>query len=169
MKQVSFDAFRTLRLPETNYIKPELFFTHLARVKEADGILFPEYRQVNPVVFALKRRIFPSLASQMPGHNKIEMTRAFMSVAPEHVPWTLMAPNEPVSAEHLWQRMALPFAARIPKSSMGDGAFLIENRADWQHYLNLTPSLYVQELLPIDLDLRSLWVSDRMLGGFWRR
>ncbi|WP_020682020.1 ATP-grasp domain-containing protein [Marinobacterium rhizophilum] len=169
MKLVSFDAFRTLRLPETNYIKPELFFTHLARVKEADWVLFPEYWQVNPVVFALKRRIFPSLASYLLGHNKIEMTRAFMSVAPEHVPWTLVAPNEPVSAEHLWQQMALPFVAKIPKSSMGDGVFLIENRADWQHYLNLTPSLYVQEFLPIDRDLRIVWVGDRVLGGFWRR
>lgn len=41
MKLVSFDAFRTPRLPESHYIKPELFFTHLAEVREADWVLFP--------------------------------------------------------------------------------------------------------------------------------
>ncbi|NVK43633.1 MAG: hypothetical protein HWE39_20505 [Oceanospirillaceae bacterium] len=169
MKLVSFDAFRTLRLPETNYIKPELFFTHLTDVREADWVLFPEYWQINSLVFGLKRRIFPSMASYLIGHNKIEMTRAFMAVAPEHVPWTLMAANDPTSAEELWQQMALPFVAKIPKSSMGEGVFLIENRDDWQRYLALTPSLYVQEWLPIDRDLRIVWIGDRVLGGFWRR
>lgn len=169
MKLVSFDAFRTLRLTEARYIKPELFFTHLNEVSEADWVLFPEYWQVNPIVFGQKKRIFPSLASYLIGHNKIEMTRAFMTVAPEHVPWTLMAPNEPTAAEDLWNRMALPFVAKIPKSSMGEGVFLIENRDDWQRYLSLTTSLYVQEWLPIDRDLRIVWVGDRVLGGFWRR
>ncbi|GGO78201.1 hypothetical protein GCM10011348_09550 [Marinobacterium nitratireducens] len=169
MKLVSFDAFRTLRLPETHYIKPELFFTHLADLREADWVLFPEYWQINPLVFGLKRRIFPSLASYLIGHNKIEMTRAFMAVAPEHVPWTLTAPNDPTSAERLWQQMALPFVAKIPKSSMGEGVFLIESQDDWQRYLKLTPSLYVQEWLPIDRDLRIIWIGDRVIGGFWRR
>lgn len=168
MQLVSFDAFRTLRLPAAHYIKPELYFTQLNDVRDADWVLFPEYWQINSILFGLKKRIFPSLASYLLGHNKIEMTRAFMTVAPEHVPWTLINGNVSGAADAIWQRMSLPFVAKVPKSSMGDGVFLIETRDDWERYLAVTPSLYVQEYLPIDRDLRIVWIGDRVIGGFWR-
>lgn len=46
--------------------------------------------------------------------------------------------------------------------------FLIETRADWQRYLAQTPVIYAQEYLPIDRDLRIVWVGNRIIGGYWR-
>jgi len=64
--------------------------------------------------------------------------------------------------------MPLPFVAKIPKSSMGEGVFLIENQTDWNRYLQLTQAIYAQEYLSIDRDLRIVWVGDQIVGGYWR-
>lgn len=168
MKLISFDALRTLNYPSQTYIKPELFLKHQTEVSEADWVLFPEYWQLNTLVFAMGANIFPSLSSYLIGHNKIEMTRAFMAVAPEHVPFTMIHANTPEQAEKVWQAMPLPFVAKIPKSSMGEGVFLIENRADWHQYCLKSDVLYAQEYLPIDRDLRIVVIGDQVVGGYWR-
>lgn len=168
MKCVSFDAFRTLHLPNIHYIKPDHLFRERQAVEEADWVLFPEYWQINALVFGLKKRIFPSLSSYLIGHDKVQMTRAFQLVIPEHIPWTLIESNDDQHARQVWDLMALPFVAKIPKSSMGQGVFLIENRADWNAYLAQTPVIYAQELLPIDRDLRLVVVGGKLVAGFWR-
>ena len=71
MQCVSFDAFRTLRLPDTLYIKPEQMFRHKSELAAADWVLFPEYWQLGGLLFGLKSRIFPSLASYLLGHDKV--------------------------------------------------------------------------------------------------
>jgi len=169
MNLVSFDALRTLKLPGATYIKPELFLRHLALLRSADWVLFPEYWQVNTLVLGLHCRIFPSHATYLLGHDKIEMTRAFAAIAPEHVPETLIEANDPACAARVWERLPLPFVAKIPRSSMGEGVFLIRGRGDWQRYLTQTPSIYAQEYLPIDRDLRLVVVGNRLVGGYWRR
>lgn len=168
MQCISFDALRTLSLPDTRYLKPELLFAHRADIEKTDWVLFPEYWQLGALQFGLKARIFPSLSSYLLGHNKIEMTRAFQVVAPRHVPWTEIAANTPSQAEAIWELMPRPFVAKIPKSSMGQGVFLIENDAQWQSYRAQTDVLYVQELLPIDRDLRIIVVGNRVVNAFWR-
>jgi ribosomal protein S6--L-glutamate ligase len=168
MRLVSFDALRTLKLPDTTYIKPELFIQQLPLIRSADWVLFPQHWQVNALVYGLRQRIFPSQASYLLGHDKIEMTRAFHAVAPEHVPETLIEPNDAAGAERVWERVTRPFVAKIPRSSMGERVFLIHDRSDWQRYLAQTPVIYAQEHLPIDRDLRIVYVGNRIVGGFWR-
>lgn len=168
MKLISFDALRTLKFPSHTYIKPELFFRHKDDIQAADWVLFPEYWQVNPLVFGLKARIFPSLPSYLIGHNKVEMTRVFETLVPEHVPFTLVHGNTPDKAEAIWAAMPLPFVAKIPKASMGEGVFLVENRADWNAYCNKTDILYAQEYLPIDRDLRLVVIGEKVVSGYWR-
>lgn len=168
MKLVSFDALRTLGIPNQTYLKPEQMFDQIDLIRQADGILFPEYWQVNPLLYGLKARIFPSQATYLIGHNKIEMARCFQTVAPAHVPYTLINANTPNQSEEIWEQMPLPFVAKIPKSSRGQGVFLIETRQQWQHYLAMTPVIYVQEYLQIDRDLRIIWVGDRIVAGYWR-
>ena len=168
MQLISFDPYRTLNFAETEYIKPELMNNHLDKLIAADGILFPQYWQINQLTFGLKKRIFPSAASYYIGHDKVEMTRCFQIVAPEAVPWTVIEANTATAAEQVWDMMPLPFVAKIPKSSMGNGVFLIESRADWNRYLQQSPVIYAQEYLPIDRDLRIVWVGDRIIGGYWR-
>lgn len=168
MNLISFDPLRTMNLPGVHVIKPAHFFRQVDRIRAADWVLFPEYWQVNALVFGLKRRIFPSLAAYLLGHDKVEMTRGFLSVAPNHVPETLILSVSPGNADAAWDQMNLPFVAKIPRSSMGSGVFLIDSREDWKRYLAQTPVIYVQELLPIDRDLRIVSVGGRIVGGFWR-
>ncbi len=168
MNLISFDACRTLGFSRTDYIKPELMNNHLDKLIEADGVLFPQYWQVNALTYGLKKRIFPSAASYHIGHDKVEMTRCFQMLCPQHVPWTLIAANTPAEADRVWEQMPSPFVAKIPKSSMGEGVFLIESLADWQAYLAQSPVIYAQEYLPIDRDLRIVWVGDQIVDGYWR-
>ncbi|MFS8541302.1 MAG: hypothetical protein LOD89_04345, partial [Tissierellales bacterium] len=75
MRFVTFNPFRTLGIPNVTYIKPENMFKEVERIKEADFILFPEYWQVNALVYGLKKNIFPSISTYHLGHNKVETTR----------------------------------------------------------------------------------------------
>jgi len=168
MGWISFDPLRTLGFPDTRYLKPDPRFSDRELLSQADWILFPEYWQVNALVYGYKRRIFPSHASYLLGHDKIEMTRAFTAVAPRHVPETHIAANTPEKASELWDHMLLPFVAKIPRSSQGQGVWLIESSADWKDYLAVTDMLYVQEHLPIDRDLRIVRVGKEILAAYWR-
>lgn len=168
MSRVSFDLFRTLGLQDCVHIKPSRFFESRSLIEQAEWVLFPEYWQVNALVFGLNRRIFPSLPSYLIGHDKIEMTRAFLTVAPAHVPETRIAANTPFDAEEIWREMSLPFVAKLPRSSQGEGVWKIETRADWQAYVARGGVLYAQEYLPIDRDIRVVVVGREVLGAYWR-
>lgn len=168
MRLVSFDIFRTLGFPDTTVLKPENFLKHKDELREADWVLFPEYWQLNALVHGLKCRVFPSISSYRIGHDKVEMTRAFQTVVPEHTPWTIISANEPRERDDIWNSMVLPFVAKLPKSSMGEGVWLIENREDWRRYCGRTDVLYVQEYLPLDRDARVVVVGDKVLTAYWR-
>jgi len=168
MKLVSFDALRTLNLPDTTYIKPELFYRELPLIRSADWVLFPQYWQLNTLVFGLGARVFPSQATYLLGHDKVEMTRVFTAIAPRHIPETLIEANDADGAARAWERMSVPFVAKLPRSSQGAGVYLIRDRGDWLRYLARTPVIYVQEYLPIDRDLRIVVVGRSVIGGYWR-
>lgn len=165
---VSFDIFRTLSFPDTRVLKPEQMFAEKELLRSADWVLFPEYWQLNALVHGLKCRVFPSLASYQIGHNKIEMTRAFQMLVPGNTPFTMIEANGPQEREKIWDAMPLPFVAKLPRASMGDGVWLIENRGDWQRYCECTDVLYAQEYLPIDRDLRIVVIGDRVVTAYWR-
>lgn len=168
MRLVSFDILRSLDIPGVRFIKPDHYFRELDAVREADWVLYPEYWQVNSLLYGLKKRIFPSAASYHLGHNKIEQTRALMTVAPQHVPWTEILPAIDSSIEHILDLFTFPFVAKVARSSMGDGVFRIESRADLLRYAEHNPVLYVQEYLPIQRDLRVVWVGKEVLTAYWR-
>lgn len=168
MRLVSFDAFRTLGMPGIQHCKPEHMFRQKALIEDADWVLFPEYWQVNALIYGLKARIFPSPASYSLGHNKIEMTRVFEMLCPEHVPTTLILANSPDNRQRILSEMSFPFVAKEIKNSMGRGVFLIEGRADFEHYCHQVETLYVQEYLPIDRDMRLILMGDKVIAGYWR-
>ena len=165
---ISFNVFRTLGLEGVTVLKPESYLQHQQALQEAPWVLFPEYWQVNALVFGLGCRIFPSLSSYLIGHDKIEMTRAFQAVAPRHTPWTLIAANTDTEAERLWDTMILPFVVKLPKASMGEGVWLVNDRADFERYRTLTEILYVQEYLPIVRDIRVIVVGGKLVAAYWR-
>lgn len=168
MHLVSFDVFRTLGFPNTRTLKPEHFFRYQAELAGADWVLFPEHWQLNALIYGMGCRVFPSQASYLIGHNKIEMTRAFQAIVPENIPTTHILANTPANAERLWQEMLLPFVAKQAKSSMGEGVWLIEEREQWLTYLEKVDTLYVQEWLPINRDIRVVVVGDQVLAAYWR-
>lgn len=168
MGWVSFDIFRTLGFDDTVQLKPAAIFQQKELIASAEWVLFPEYWQINALVFGLGANIFPSLPSYLLGHNKIEMTRAFNCVCPGNTPLTEIAANTPDEAERVWQLMATPFVAKLPKSSRGEGVWLVESRSDWRRYLAETDVIYAQEYLPIDRDIRVVYVGDDVVGAYWR-
>lgn len=168
MRLVTFDPFRTLGLPGVRYIKPEHMHRHLDELREADWLLFPEYWQLNTLHYVLKRPIFPNPGSYHLGHDKVEMTRAFQAACPDHLPDTEILPNTPENVAALPLRWSYPFVAKIPRASMGLGVFLIEDEAQWHAYVEQTPVLYVQELLPLERDLRVVLVGSEVVASYWR-
>lgn len=169
MRLISFDPFRTLRLPGVTYIKPEHYQQHLSLIESADWVLFPEYWQVNSLYYGLHKRIFPSIASYHLGHDKVEMTRAFQTVCPEAVPQTLILANTPSNRQLVLDHLDYPFVAKEIKNSRGHGVFLIENPQQWQAYQEANEVLYVQEYLPIQQDMRIVVIGQRVVAGYWRR
>ena len=141
MRLVSFDALRSLEIPGAHYIKPELYFRHLDEVKAAERVLFPQYWQVNSLVYALKKRIFPSAASYHLGHDKVEQTRAFGAMCPANVPWTEILPSTAHAIEQVLDTFTFPFVAKEVRSSMGQGVFLIERRGQFLAYAARNPVL----------------------------
>lgn len=172
MKLVSFNLFRTLGLPSAQYIKPEQYqkspSAYADIISSADWLLFPEYWQLNGLIYGLNAKIFPSEASYRIGHDKIEMTRLCQIIAPNHVPQTHIAANTPENSETVWSQVYLPFVAKLPKSCQGAGVWLIQNRDDWQKYLLQTDVIYVQEYLPIEKDLRIVVVGGEIIAAYWR-
>lgn len=168
MRLLSFDPFRTLGMPGVTYVKPERYLDHLPEIQAADWLLFPEYWQVNGLVYAHKKRIFPSLASYHLGHDKIEMTRAMQGRWDAHLPRTLIGPSTPFERDHILDELGLPLVAKAVRSSEGRGVRLIADEAAWRDHCQQHDVLYAQEYLPMDRDLRLVVIGRRVVAGYWR-
>jgi glutathione synthase/RimK-type ligase-like ATP-grasp enzyme len=84
----------------------------------------------------------------------------FRASVPQHTPQTLIKANDESNREWVWREMDKPFVAKLPKSSMGQGVWLIESTFDWRRYCAMADVLYVQEYLPIERDLRVVVVGN---------
>lgn len=172
MKLISFNPYRTIGIPNITYIKPENMFREIESIKEADYILFPEYWQVNLLVYGLKKKIFPNINTFHLGHNKVEMTRGLWTTFPENVPYTrIMGSNqEGISSiiDTVEEEFSYPCVAKEIKNSMGQGVFLIDDKKELMEYINRNETLYIQEKLPIDRDLRVVYVGNKVIAAYWR-
>ncbi len=168
MRLISFEPLRTLEIPGVINVKPQDWLRRKDEIMAADALLFPEYWQVNALVYAWRRRIFPSIASYHLGHDKIEMTRAFEAVCPAHVPFTRILPSTPASLEQILDEFIFPCVAKLVRSSMGQGVTLIESRAALQAYAQANEVLYIQERLQIHRDLRVVVIGGRVVTAYWR-
>ncbi|TSB46302.1 ATP-grasp domain-containing protein [Alkalicoccobacillus porphyridii] len=168
MKLVTFNPFRTIGMPGLHYVKPENMFAEKQQIMDADVCLFPENWQVNSLVYGMKKRIFPSIQSIQLGFNKIEMTRALWSVAPELVPKTAILGRNRDTFQKVLMDFPFPFVAKEIRSSMGKGVFLIENEQQFREYSDANPTYYIQEYLPIERDLRVCIVGEKAIASYWR-
>jgi len=168
MRLVSFNPYRTLGLPGVTYLKPEELFARREQVAAADWILFPETWQINTLLYGLKKRTFPSSNTYHLGYDKIEMTRAFWSVAESHVPETAILPSNDNALAEIRERFELPVIVKDVRSSMGRGVFLVEAWSELRTLAARMEVLYVQEYLPIERDLRVVVIGDHIVGAYWR-
>jgi len=169
MNLVSLDPLRSLGIPCAFACRPDDLFRHRQQILAADCVLFPRTWQLNVLAYAWKRRTFPNYASYDIGYDKIEMTRAFMAVAPEHCPHTLILPASPAGAAVAAEELGFPLVVKHPRSSMGRGVELIESRSALNAWVARSDVLYAQEYLPSTADLRVVWVGDRVVTAYWRR
>ncbi len=172
MRLVTFDPFRTLDIPGVRYVKPELYRKHLPEVLAADWLLFPEYWQVNALLYAHRKRIFPSAASYHLGHDKVEMTRALEARWPANVPATLIRPATDRDAAEILDTLGLPLVVKEVRSSEGRGVRLIADERVWRDHCHdcrlRGQPLYAQEHLPIDRDLRLVVIGRDVVAAYWR-
>ena len=168
LELITFDPLRTLDIPGARYLKPEAWFRHKDLVHAAHWVLFPEYWQVNPLVYAWKKRIFPSVSSYHIGHDKVEMTRGLEAVCPAHLPMTRILPATDGGIAQVLDEFSFPMVAKEVRSSMGIGVSLIEDRRSLLRHAERHPVLYIQEYLPITRDLRVVYVGDQVVTAYWR-
>jgi ribosomal protein S6--L-glutamate ligase len=169
MNLVSFDPLRGLGIPCSATFRPEDLFLRREQIAAADCVLFPRTRQLNVLAYAWKLRIFPSYPSFDVGYDKVEMTLAFLAIAPEHCPQTLILPASPAGANEAVAELGFPMVVKHPRRSMGRGVELIESRAELDAWIARADVLYAQEYLPSTADLRVVWVGDRVVTAYWRR
>ncbi|HXH64142.1 MAG TPA: hypothetical protein VNH42_01375 [Mariprofundaceae bacterium] len=169
MRLVSFNLFRSLGIPGVEYIKPSEMYARRMSISQADWVLFPETWQLNTLLYAYGKRIFPSPASYHLGTDKVQMTRAFWAVCPEHVPHTRIEANDAAGRQAILEAFAFPFVAKEVRHSMGRGVHLIGDAADWRRHAEANAVLYAQELLPIERDLRIVVIGRRAVAAYWRQ
>lgn len=169
MKLVSFDPLRSIDIPGVHPLKTgDIWEPRDKMILEADWVLFPKYWQVNTLVYALHKKIFPSVNSYHLGLNKVEMTRALQAVCPENVPDTLILPPDKNAADKILEHFCFPFVAKVIKSSMGLGVYLINNSEELEKYICANDTIYVQEFLPIKRDIRVVYIGERVITAYWR-
>lgn len=85
-----------------------------------------------------------------------------------HLPGVVaLKPADSEGASMAVNLLGFPMIVKEPRSSMGNGVFLVRS---WQELVQLAERvdvLYVQEVLPIDRDLRVVWVGDRIVTAYW--
>lgn len=143
-------------------------FMHIDEIREAEYILFPEYWQVNTLYYGLKKEIFPSISTYHLGHTKVEMTRVLQATFPQHIPYTLIRANTVVNQQEILDTFPFPFIAKDIRNSMGRGVYFIQGPSDFLKYVETHDVLYVQELLPIEKDMRIVYVGDQVIEAYWR-
>ena len=168
MRLITFDPYRALGIPNVTYIKPELIMAKREQIEDADWVLFPEYWQVNLLHYVWGKKIFPSISTYHLGHDKVEMTRALQAAVPQHVPYTVITASSDTAHESIMEQFDFPFVAKEIRSSMGRGVHLITNPAQLKEYIEGNDVLYIQEYLPIDRDLRIVYVGDKVVFSYWR-
>ena len=118
MRLITLDPLRTLDVPGTRPLKPEQMFRESELIKSADWVLFPEYWQVNALVYAWKKKIFPSINTYHMGHDKVELSRALQALCPGNVPQTLILPRTPSSEEVILDQLCFPMVAKEVRNSI---------------------------------------------------
>ena len=88
-------------------------------------------------------------------------------VCPQNIPYTEILSNAPINQEYILDMLdmfSFPFCSKEIKS-MGYGVYLIEDKVI-SFLLDTNEILYIQEKLPIDRDMRIIYVGDEVIASY---
>ncbi len=165
---ISFNPHRSIGVPGARYIKPDQMYRFSREILDVKTVLFPEYWQINSLIYAFKKSIFPSPATYHLGYNKIEMTRALKAFKPECIPKTIIQSDHFSSYEALADELGHPFVCKEIRNSSGLGVYLIDSKETFQAYRRCNPILYVQELIQNERELRVVIIGDEIADIYWK-
>jgi ribosomal protein S6--L-glutamate ligase len=116
---------------------------------------------------AMGKRTFPSYHTYKCVQDKIKQTALFEMLGISHPRTRVFYGKHQKNT--ITDHFTFPFVAKIPRgSAMGRGVYLIRQKEDLQHYLELTDVAYIQAYLPVDRDIRVVIIGDRVVHGYWR-
>jgi ribosomal protein S6--L-glutamate ligase len=134
-------------------------------LRQANTVYYPS-ALYEDVFLALGKRVFPANYYRYMG-DKIKQTELFTLLDIPHPRTRIYYGSQKV--RRILGDFTLPFIAKIPRgSSKGRGVFLLRTRADLNRYLAESSPAYIQELLPIDRDLRIVLVGAKVVHAYWR-
>lgn len=138
----------------------------LARIQNADTILYPTLRYAQPLE-DLGKKVFPAARQYYYLGDKIRQTTLFKL---EGIPMPKSRVFYGRQCRDVFEHFRFPFVAKIPKAvGEGRGVFLIESDQAWQAYLTRTRVAYIQEYIPMPRDLRVVAVAGSLVTAYWRR
>lgn len=110
---------------------------------------------------------FPSYHTYKCVQDKIKQTALFQLLQIPHPQTRVFYGSRQKS--RIGDFFTYPFIGKIPRgSALGRGVFLIADDGQLEAYLAQSPVAYIQELLPIDRDIRAVVIGRRVVHAYWR-
>ena len=158
-----FNEFLTLG------VKPN-FADYSAREKEliraAPRIFYPSLAYA-PLLHAMGKSIYPSLACHLLAGDKIKQTRMLELLGLPHPRTRVYFGSQ---RSRVLQDFTLPLIAKTPRASaLGRGVHLIRDNAALQVYLARNDPAYIQEYLPMERDIRVVVIGKQTVCAYWRQ
>lgn len=137
-----------------------------AMIRGAQKIFYPTTFYAD-LFDAMGKAVFPSYHNYKCVQDKIKQTALFQLLGIPHPKTRVFYGRHQKMA--ILQHFDLPLIAKIPRgSAMGRGIFLIRNRQQLDAYCRAEPTVYIQEHLPIDRDIRAVVIGRQVVHAYWR-
>lgn len=158
-----FPQFTTLGArPNLSDYTPE----DLKLIQRAEKIYYPT-QAFAAQLCSMGKRIFPSLECHLYAGDKIKQTVLMGLLGLPH-PRTRFFYGKQRKA--ILDHFPFPFVAKTPRgSALGLGVYLIGDQEGLDRYLAAHPVAYIQELLPVDRDIRVVVIGFEPVCAYWLR
>jgi ribosomal protein S6--L-glutamate ligase len=138
---------------------------HRGLIRRARTVYYPT-QAFAAQLQALGKRIFPSLESHLLEGDKIKQTIMLGLAGLPHPRTRVFYGSQ---RRDILRHFAFPFVAKTPRASAGGlGVFLIRDQAGLEAYLAANQPAYIQELLPLERDLRVVCINYQPVCCYWR-
>jgi ribosomal protein S6--L-glutamate ligase len=135
-------------------------------IRTVDKIYYPTTFYAD-LFDAVGKATFPSYHTYKCVQDKIKQTALFEILKIPHPRTRVFYGKRQKNS--IRQYFEFPFIAKIPRgSAMGRGVYLIQNDEELSAYLDRVSPAYIQQYLPIDRDIRVVFIGKRIVHAYWR-